>query len=480
MSSQKYTVDQNTLLYKLLESGKYASSSSKEAEGGDRRKGEESNDSISVQYSRAGATSSSITDFCNENVNKFLEAVQLDMKVNDVPFILKKMDGVEYITVPSNYTKLMDNPEWRVIHMLIEPIAPLKEVEVDHPVLSANEDIRKFLAGCIHRINALKSKAFTLKYNIKTPVKKARIFIDNLILQKYSKINNVISYLPPNAGDGNRSWLTSIMSPLGGIKGLKSLHSLPVLITQALSAMIDALLTDIKLDNALVPFSDAVKGIARIKEKKIKDNKGKIRSVHKPIHLTRPTQRIVVTSDIEKRFLRTLESPWDQLHELTEKYQKGIPVKDIESVYNGYRKAYDETFIKSASITSWESRKRNALKILGSYHLDKKGRESYSYKSKDLEKCLENLGSLYCDEPKKFREVVNDLNPRHLIGESWGLLTTAAIEKIVESKLKVDSIAKGDAADDVNVWLSQTLPYILVAKEERESGIFDGNFEREG
>lgn len=404
--------------------------------------------------------------------SEMIASIALTKSVNVAPFVIKKIDKYEFITLPSNFTKLMEDDDWKAIATCINKMTrPLAFTERELAATPPSENLRLFIAGCFKRLEDLQQKEFKIKINTKTPIKRARMYIDTLVVAY--KDAKAVKYLPKSMNDKGRSWLSSELSIKGGVLGTKALGGLGSLLTDYFKSEIVRIRDLIDMSRFGLSFSEVVGEIPRHKEKNIRDPKTKkVTKVSKPIHLLRPSKRSIVTSEYEKAHLQTLEAPWEAIKDLAEKYNVVVPSSNLDEVYDSYKTNYQGTFDVSAGLNTWESRKRQALQLIGTYGLSKKAAETYVYKASDVDKMFDTLAEIYSEDPSLFKKIIMNMHPKLLFKneKAWVLLSFGLIEKYLNKTINADKLQEiTHIGEPLSQYITEVLDEIIHAVDQLDT-----------
>jgi len=151
--------------------------------------------------------------------------------------------------------------------------------------------------------------------------------------------------------------------------------------------------------------------------------------------------------------LEGLDAPWNEIKTLTEKYRKGVPLSEIDSVRTAYENSYQEQFKNNEKLVSWASARRSLFR-LGAPPI---GRGKTFYLTARLRDQSMDWLLTECTRDVPDQEVkskIGIIGPRDLGkcldgGESWYDYTTSrwlsdpwGIAKLVEPKLEKDKFSE--------------------------------------
>lgn len=304
--------------------------------------------------------------------------------------VVKNKDDKAVLLVPLNISDVLMHPIMGPLtFFIIEQWGGATTTsDVKLEMSDKSEAERLFFLGLINRLtNQFPETGYKFKTDKKAPQKKGRACADAELFLAHGNMNFArFEYLPPSVKIGKSKLLSSMFYDLLGMKQM--------LIAQAMMAQVARIAREKNKNdlNAIKAFKEfkapigaVVETIVRKKVVEVKKN-GQTIKESTPIHVGRPSGFAEVLTNVERDYLKTKESPWDDIHTLTTKYSSGIPVAEIEEFSGAYKKAYEKTFEIANKLNSWRAIRR---KKFADYL--PKGKKARPFKSTDIEGFLQWL-----------------------------------------------------------------------------------------
>lgn len=400
----------------------------------------------------AEGSSSQIIQAVEALKNKFIDSLSYGQGTSEDPiFTIQGKDNSKRLIVPKNYTELLENEDWQVLHTLIAklniPLILSKDVELKK--ISSNIDVKTFLLAILNRSEFDPERAQLKKLNIggiNSHKERGITAFDLQVLRVLNtKILGLEKFLPDSTKVGKAELITYYLGQLGGSQGSKILNDLPNILKQVIGQSIKEYEASWRKlsESFLIPFGDSVKDL--IKLRKVETGKGSQKKIDlRPIHIERPSSSIYITFDSELQYMKSLEGPWTEIKTLAETYKLGVPLGDLQKVREAYSKAYTAQFEKVSALSTWRSRKEEAYKkiffdILGK---DQK-KDKFSISKKLKQELLEAL-DMDCrtrdGDRSHLADIFNNLNPKHLLGakDVRNQITYQLLENMIRYKISID------------------------------------------
>jgi hypothetical protein len=322
--------------------------------------------------------------------------------------INKNSKDEKYILVPSNFGKLLEHSVFAgLMRLIVELDIPFVKGDVEIQITPANEELRLFFAGFINRLlRPLPEETKSLNFTGKLSQERGRACADAEAFLHFAGIPSAYALLPDTVKFGlkKEKLLTARINALAGVNAVGILGQLPNRILEAVRVLIRRNKQwKTIVDDYRISFGQAIAGIARTHKKT--DRKTKI-VTEQPIHLVRPSQKAEVLFDYERSILKRFETPWDEIQELTKQCTKGVPLRDIETVRESYKKHYLKQFEINDKLNAFCAARRVMFRrVLTKIH----GRKAPSFTPKLVPEIMERVIDDALDR-QATREDVQDLD----------------------------------------------------------------------
>jgi hypothetical protein len=370
-------------------------------------------------------SSASIIEGVKRLENEFLNTLRYDQGKSKDPIytVRENNDGQKELIVPKNYIELLANPEFQILHFLIQQLEyPLiLSADIELKKLGPNEDVRVFFLALYNRVRQVPNENNFENLNLSGTSHKERgiTYYDLQIIRKYSGVPGVDEYLPRSTKVGEAELINYYLGQLGGSSGSRVFNDLPNLLKKVIGKSIDAheQFYQRKVQEYRVPYGEAIKSFIQTKKKEVTE-KGKKRTIQQPVHIERPDKSLFIMSPKEFEAIKECCTPWDALRALSDTHKKGVLLKDLETVQKIFKENYDAQFKLASSLATWRSRKEEAFKTIFFNLMGKdKKKDKFVLSNKAIRACLEALDD-ECLSKKQDRDLLknifNNLNPGNL------------------------------------------------------------------
>jgi hypothetical protein len=393
--------------------------------------------------------SSTLPDGSDEEVQNVFNAVFKKAVANlryinsaetkQAPFSKQKIEGKDYLFLPSNYKKLYEDPAWQVVLLFLNTqdyILKVSDIEV--PYTKTNEQQRLFWAGYVNRLMRGANDAIkNLNFTGTIPSDKGRACADAEVFLTTFKNPSASNYLPDTVkfGEKKGKYVNSQIALLGGAGGLGGVFELPMRLSEVTKHLIDKTQTSWKriTDATSFPYGRVISSLsAKKKITKMVDGK-KVESI-KSIHLVQPSKVIEALLDSDQQYLTALDEPWSEMKKLSDEYaNKGVPSDKLVSTEQAYESLYRRQKENSEKLTSWRASRRQAIKEALKIIHPKKTPE---YKAAMKADILSTIAEAAVDKDYEKKDLLrlDSFSPRHLTS----LVGVSVYEEYTKSSLLDD------------------------------------------
>jgi hypothetical protein len=356
-----------------------------------------------------------------------------------IPFEKKKRGDTTFISLPSNFEKLMENGHFAIIFELLKHIGlPFEMGDYTVELAGTTEDKRLFWAGFANRLlRPLPGESKSLNFTItKKEINQSqgRSCADAEAFLLYCKIPTVFQLLPDSVKVGivKSKLLSSKIAALAGFRSISTLGELPQRLAEATKILIEK----DPIREAIVTSSKVSPGSVTSDLTRTQKVTKKGKTVLKAIHLSKPSTKVEAFLNSDKIILRALDKPWDDIGNLTREYQDGIPLNKVEEYRTNYKIMYDKTFEVTKQLTSWAAKRRRLVaQLLGNK------RKNANLTGALKEEILTEIADGLWEKGSEYHRIFDQITPKYLlralgkdVGKelallSWDSLVTGYFQK---------------------------------------------------
>jgi hypothetical protein len=297
-----------------------------------------------------------------------------------------------------------------IITYLIEQFDNVKIVDSDLTNHNQPAGNRLFWLGFLNRLRAgPPSSGFNFSVTIKKPQTLGRACADAEIFAVSMDKQGSFDLIPDSVKTGGRGKiLTSRAYELLGM-------SQKVIADRMLSAIAKTISRKFKgvrevktlLAKVMIPVHVLTNRVVRKHSVKRKID-GRLVDVSEAIHLNRPSKTIECITEQDKRILKSMEGPWDELKRISDKHVNGVSVTEASTFIEEYKIAYNAQFEITSKLSGWRASRRQLILA----YAPMKGKKAVPYKPRDAEKLI--MWANQVDPNELDFKLLDSLNPRHL------------------------------------------------------------------
>jgi hypothetical protein len=322
----------------------------------------------------------------------------------------------------------------------------LSDTEFKNP--GASEETRKFFAGLFNRISKTEWDPSEDKFLISSTnaADRGRATADVYALKKATSVMNLEKYLPESSRIGNTSYIKHYLTQISGSNNVENLKAIPDLVNKIMSNWVELYHAQFEeiARNTTISIGQTITDLTRKKKIKVKKD-GKTVDVLKPIHAVRVSESPFAITNEEINHLKTLEEPWDELQTFNSRYEKGVPISEIETARTSYAKAYNDQMKFAQQTGAFKARRMEAFKELASLSMSSKEMKDFKLTRKTREIALDNFGKaiqqydIEKDQlPIDIDKIIVNMRPTNLPAYSrdiWNVITKENILYLYTDKI---------------------------------------------
>jgi len=351
-------------------------------------------------------------------------------------FSIQTSGETEFLLVPKNFNQLLENSTWRIIMAIITHLGKaLKLSDAELLISSTTEDQKLFWGGVMNRVihgplGTMKTLSFAPGGDMTAL---GRCCFDAEAVLLFSGVVGAYNYLPETIkyGLSKQKKLTAEINRLAGPGSSSILGQLPQRIEDVIRLKISEKKSVYKplVDSYLLSYNQVTSDLVRRK------STGKKGEAPKPIKLQRLSDRVECILEFDEIYLKRYEGPWDDLKKLSEKYNQGAKLSEVETVRDAYKKAYNKQFEISDKLNSWSANRRQLIAAFKG-----KGARRVAYTKKQNQDCI-NFACEQLLDQKGDSRLFDALSPHHLLAsmgenENWTKYTRNVQMKNIDGLYK--------------------------------------------